>query len=254
MTDAVERARRDVVIANRILAAEGVLDAFGHVSARHPLDKNLFFMAQSVSPELVEIDDIMTFDAQGNPVDDRRHASVERFIHAGVYARRPDVNFVVHGHTDEVIPFSITDVALVPVINVAADITAHIPTWDIADEFGDNTNTLISSMAHGLSLAQTLADHRVVLMRGHGFTAASSSIVQLVRLCVYLPRNARIQLEAMRLGEFRPLKAGEIARLGEIDPDSPASQRSWRYWARKCGCESLLENAGAPGRPAFSAS
>jgi ribulose-5-phosphate 4-epimerase/fuculose-1-phosphate aldolase len=251
MVDAIERAKRNIVVANRILAAEGVLDAFGHVSARHPIDKNLFLMAQSVSPELVDIEDIMTFDAQGSPVDDRRHASIERFIHAGVYARRDDVMFVVHGHTDEVIPFSITDVALVPVINVAADISRHIPTWDIADEFGDDTNTLVSSMAHGLSLAETLADNRVVLMRGHGFTAASSSIVQLVRLCVYLPRNARIQMEAIRLGTLKPLKAGEIAKLSEMDPESPVAQRSWRYWARKCGCENLLDSDRPSGRTTF---
>lgn len=107
--DPVERARRDVVIANRILAQQRVLDAYGHVSIRHPLDPNKYLLARSLSPGIVDIDDIIEFHLDGTPTGpEKRPLYLERFIHGAVYEKRADVKAVLHSHADDLLPFSIS--------------------------------------------------------------------------------------------------------------------------------------------------
>ena len=99
---------RDLVIANRILAHEGVVDAYGHISVRHPERSDRFFLSGSRSPELVTLDDIIEYDLDCNPIDLRGRAQyTERPIHGGIYRKRPDVISVVHNHAYEVIPFTV---------------------------------------------------------------------------------------------------------------------------------------------------
>lgn len=236
----MERAIRDLVIANRILSNEDVVDAYGHVSIRHPLKPDRYLLSRSLSPESVTAEDIIEFTLDGNPVGDTRPPYLERFIHGAVYEARPEVKAVVHAHAEAVLPFSITRTPLCCVAHVASDIGAHVPVWDIADKFGDATNLLVVNMAQGRDMAKCLGDNTVVLMRGHGFSAAADSLFKVVRLCVYLPRNARILLEAMRLGEFKALSANEIKTRTGFDPNSPEMRRAWDYWAKRAGCEHLL--------------
>src|SRR3954464_9087702 len=201
----------ELVIANRILATEDVVDAYGHVSVRNPENPERFFLAHSKSPSLVEADDIVehTLDGQAHKPE-KRPPYLERFIHAAIYEARPDVIAVVHAHAEDVLPFTITKPALKPVIHSGAFIGAEVPVWDIADEFGDGTNLLVTNMAQGRGLAKGLAKNRVALMPGHGFAAAACSFIDVVRMSVYLPRNARVQFKAMQLAEPKPLSAGEI--------------------------------------------
>src|SRR5215475_7475723 len=204
----VDEALNELVIANRILANENVVDAYGHVSVRHPKNPERFFMAHMLAaPELVERADILEFGLNGEPVGDSRTPSVERFIHSAIYEARSDVQAVVHAHAEDSLPFGITDVPLRPVIHSGSFIGSHVPVWDIADNFGD-TNLLVSNMAQGRDLARRLGNNSVVLMRGHGFAAVARSIIDVVRLSVYLPRNARVQLAAMQMGKFKPLSDG----------------------------------------------
>src|SRR3954468_16568438 len=200
----------ELVVANRILANEDVVDAYGHVSVRNPENPERFFLAHSKSPSLVEADDIVehTLDGQAHKPE-KRPLYLERFIHAAIYEARPDVIAVVHAHAEDVLPFTITQPALKPVIHSGAFIGAQVPVWDIADEFGD-TNLLVTNMAQGRGLAKKLAKNRVALMRGHGLGAAARSLIDVVRMSVYLPRNARVQFKAMQLGDFKPLSEGEI--------------------------------------------
>ena len=242
----IERARRDLVIANRILAREDVLDAYGHVSLRHPDDPESFLQSRSKSPQL---DDLITFDLHGTPMGaDERPGYLERFIHAAVLDARPEVTCVVHGHTEALLPFCITDTPLVPVIHVAAEMGATVPVWDIRDRFGDETNLLVTNLEQGRDLASTLAGNSVCLMRGHGFVAAGTSLIRTISMVVYLARNARVLMAARQLGEVVALSAGEIAagsRTGPgetFDPDSPAVRRSWEYWADRAGCADLLDD------------
>jgi ribulose-5-phosphate 4-epimerase/fuculose-1-phosphate aldolase len=231
-----------LVIANRILAREGVVDAYGHVSMRHPHDPERYLLACSRSPELVEHADILEFTLDGAPVsDDARPLYLERFIHGAIYEARPDIHAVVHAHAEDVLPFTVTATPLRPVIHSGSFIGAHVPVWDIADRFGELTNLLVTNMAQGRDLARCLGGNSVALMRGHGF-AAAPSLIEVVRISVYLPRNARVLLAAMRLGgEVKGLSPGEIAaRAAGYRPYSAETWRAWEYWAKRAGCGHLL--------------
>ena len=230
------------MVANRILANEDVVDAYGHVSLRHPEDPKRFFLARSLAPELVEPGDIMEFDLEGNALGgDPRQPYLERFIHAAVYEARPDVMSVVHAHAEDVLPFGITAAPLRPVIHSGSFMGERVPVWDIRERFGD-TNLLVTNMAQGRDLTKTLSTHSVALMRGHGFVAAARSLIEVVRMSVYVPRNARVQLGAARLGgEVKALSPGEIAaRNAGYKPYSPETWRAWEYWATRAGCAHLL--------------
>jgi HCOMODA/2-hydroxy-3-carboxy-muconic semialdehyde decarboxylase len=241
--DAVERTLRDVVIANRILALNKVVDAYGHVSIRHPERLDRYFLSRSVSPAIVQIKDIIEFDLNGTPVDpeERRPLYIERFIHGGVYEKRRDVKAVLHSHADDLLPFSISrNTRLRPVTHNVGDMGHNVPVWDIADKFGDGTTLLVASMDQGRDLADCLDRNRLALMRGHGFVCVGRTINDLVRLSVYIPRNARVQLAAMQMGEYKVLSDGEIAARLKLDPEAPGMKRGWEYWAREAGCEELL--------------
>jgi ribulose-5-phosphate 4-epimerase/fuculose-1-phosphate aldolase len=240
MTD-LDRALADLVIANRILAHENVVDAYGHVSVRHPRNPKRYLLARSLSPEMVERGDIMEFDLEGNALaGDARQPYLERFIHGAVYEARAEVMAVVHAHAEDVLPFGITEVPLRPVIHSGSFMGGEVPVWDIRDKFGD-TNLLVTNMPQGRDLAARLADNNVALMRGHGFVAAARSLIEVVRMSVYVPRNARVQLAAMQLGALKALSPGEIAaRNAGYKPHSPETWRAWEYWATRAGCRDLL--------------
>jgi HCOMODA/2-hydroxy-3-carboxy-muconic semialdehyde decarboxylase len=238
----LDRAARDLVIANRVLANEGVLDAYGHVSVRHPDDPQRYLLSRSLGPEHVTLDDIIEFTLDGATVSDDRPPYLERFIHGAVYAARPEVTCVVHGHTEAVLPYTITCVPLRAVVHDASDIGSRIPLWDIREEFGDATDMLVRSPEMGESLARRLGDASVVLMRGHGFAAAGTSLTMTVRMCIYLGRNARVQTIAAAMGgEVVALTDGEVAARRAYDPDSPAMRRGWNAWAERAGCADLLD-------------
>ena len=241
----VERAVRDLVIANRILAKENVVDAYGHVSIRHPQRPDRYLLSRSLSPEFVTPDDIIEFTLDGEPVNDKRPPYLERFIHGAIYEARPDVHAAVHSHAEDTLPFGITRAPLCCVAHVASDMGTNVPVWDIADKFGDETNLLVVNMAQGRDMARVLGRDSVVLMRGHGFSAAADGLLKLVRLSVYLPRNARILLAAMRMGEFKALSEGEIKTRNNFRAGSPEMQRGWEFWAKRAGCGDML--AGGKG-------
>ncbi|MPZ73948.1 MAG: class II aldolase/adducin family protein [Nitriliruptorales bacterium] len=184
----------------------------------------------------------------GAPVSDSRPPYLERFIHGAVYATRPETTCVVHAHTEAVLPYTITDVSLRPVVHDASDIGSVIPRWDVRDEFGDATDMLVRSQEMGMSLARALGDKNVVLMRGHGFTAAGRSLTMTVRMCVYLGRNARVQTIAASMGEIVALTDGEIEARRAYDPDSPAMRRGWNAWAQRAGCGNLRNEQHRDGQ------
>jgi ribulose-5-phosphate 4-epimerase/fuculose-1-phosphate aldolase len=190
----------DIVVGSRILADFGVLDGFGHVSARDPANPTHFLMSRSLAPALVTSDDIMAFDLDGNAVDGRgRSVFLERFIHSEIYKARPDVMAVVHTHSPGVIPFTVSQVPLRPVYHNPSFLGAGAPVWDIRKEFGD-TDMLVRSSEIGKSLARTLGDKPVVLMRGHGDVTVGPSVKVAVFRAYYTDVNARLQSQALALG------------------------------------------------------
>ncbi len=248
MNSTIDMLIRDLVVANRILAREDVVDAYGHVSVRNPENPRHFFLSRSLAPELIEPADIVELGLDGQPVRDEKHPLyLERFIHAAILEARPEINAVVHAHAEDTLPFGIAQAtALRPVIHSGSFIGAHVPVWDIADKFGD-TNLLVTNMEQGRDLAKCLGASNVALMRGHGFASAARSLIEVVRISVYLPRNARALLRAKQLGgEVKYLSQGEIdARNRGYSPYSPETWRAWEYWANKAGCGHMLSKPAA---------
>ena len=219
----------DIVIGSRILADFGVLDGFGHVSARHPTNPNHFLMARSLAPALVTADDIMEFDLDGNAVDARgRSVFLERFIHGEIYKARPDVMSVVHTHSPGVIPFSVSKVPLRAMYHNPAFIAAGAPVWDIRKDFGE-TSMLVSDAAIGKSLAQALGDKSVVLMRGHGDVTVAPSVKMAVFRAYYTDVNAKLQAQAIALGgEVNYLTPGEGEKADKTN--FVVLDRIWNLW------------------------
>jgi HCOMODA/2-hydroxy-3-carboxy-muconic semialdehyde decarboxylase len=223
----------DLVAANRILYAQSVLDGFGHVSVRDDTNLGRFWLSRSMAPGLVTAADIMEFDLDSNPMDARgRGTYVERFIHGELYRRRPDVKAIVHSHSPAVIPFGVTGVPLRPIFHMSAFLGAGVPVFEIRETAGD-TDMLVRNASLGTALARCLDDKPAALMRGHGSVAVGASLPQAVFRAVYLEVNARLQAEAMRLGNINFLSAGE-AKLAAAGNDQHVL-RPWMLWKHEIG-------------------
>jgi ribulose-5-phosphate 4-epimerase/fuculose-1-phosphate aldolase len=232
--------RHDVALANRILAREGVVDAYGHVSRRHPDRPDRFLLSCSRSPELVVPSDLMEFRLDGEVADaaDQRKPYLERYIHAAIYEARPEVNSVVHNHSSAVLPFSVTGTPLRPLIHTAGLIGATIPLWDIRDRFGD-TNLLVANLEQGRDLARALGPNTLVLMRGHGCSVAAESLQEAVIAAVYAQLNATLQMNAAQLGEVKFLSDGEIRETGALVKVPNVQARVWEYLASRADQRNL---------------
>ena len=221
----------DLVLANHILSNEGVLDAFGHVSARHPT-ADRFLISRTRAPELVEAGDLQLLDLRGGRVSGNEQRSYEEVaIHAAVYRNRPDVGAVVHSHAPSVIPFGVTGVPLRPIYHMGSVIGHEIRVWDIATLFGE-TDLLVRDATQADSLVAALGPRTVVLMRGHGCVVAGADLRAAVFAAVYLERNAMLLAAALRLGEVRSLTAAETQRASEM-LRGRAGDRAWDYWVRR---------------------
>ena len=221
------RLVEDLVAANRILAREGVLDGWGHVSVR--LSRDRFLLSQAVPPALVKAEDLVEFGLDGKPIDGRaRDLYSERFIHAEIYRVRPDVNAVVHNHAPPLIAFGNTKVPLRPMYARSAFIGLGVPVFEIRDAAG-MTDMLIRSPALGRALAQTLADKPAVLMRGHGSTVVGPSIPRVVSRSIFLALNATLQQQAMALGAPVTYLDAEETRLVE-EREGHGLKRAWEAW------------------------
>ena len=228
---------RRLVAANRILANEGVVDAFGHISVRDPRNPKQFVLARSRSPALVELADLMEFGADGAPLDARgRTPYGERMIHAAVYEARPDVMSVVHHHAYAVLPFTVTPTPLKPVIHTASLIGAEIPVWDSRTKFGA-TDMLVRTLDQGRDLAKTLGLHTCALMRGHGAVVASGSIQAAVLTSVYMLVNANVEREALALGKPEALSAEEVRQSAATQLSPLALDRAWEYFCQRAGVD-----------------
>lgn len=225
----------DLVAANHILFHQGVLDAFGHVSVRHDKDPQRFLLACNMAPARVTTQDILEFTLDGDPIDARgRRAYLERFIHGEVYRTRPDVMAVVHSHSPAVVPFGVVKNArLRPICHMAGFLGNQVPVFEIREAGGDATDLLITDSRLGAALARSLGMHTVVLMRGHGDTVVAESLPKVVYRAVYTEINARMQLQAMQLGEVTYLTDGEGAQT--LKTVEGQAGRAWDLWKELAG-------------------
>jgi HCOMODA/2-hydroxy-3-carboxy-muconic semialdehyde decarboxylase len=224
----------ELVTANRILAREGVVDSFGHISVRHPDNPQRFFLSRARAPDCIEADDIMEFTLEGEPIEPRGRAPyLERFIHGGMYEARPDVHSVVHNHSPSVIPFGVTERPLRPLLHMCAHIGMKVSTWDSHDKFGD-TALLVEDVAMGRDLAKAMGSDRTILMRGHGATVVANSIKYAVFTSIYLEVNAKLQMQAMAIGDITYLTPGEVEKI--VARTGPYTlNRAWENWCRRAG-------------------
>jgi HCOMODA/2-hydroxy-3-carboxy-muconic semialdehyde decarboxylase len=256
VADRLSDIRYQVALANRMLSNEGVLDAFGHVSARHPTDPGRYLLSRSRSPAVIEPDDILELTLDSEPV---RPATVplyaERVIHGCIYQARPDVMAVCHHHAPAVMPFCIAGVPIMPVFHLGAAGGETVPFWSQRDEFGD-TNMLVVKPEEGRSLARALGPHAAVLMNNHGATVVGRDLRELVSRCIFMAQNAEHQLRASLLGEVTTLTAGEIRLASTLNALPNVTGRTWEYWTlrlqRSGGLPAVAEPAKAR-RPAASA-
>jgi ribulose-5-phosphate 4-epimerase/fuculose-1-phosphate aldolase len=222
----------DLVAANRILYNQNVVDGFGHVSVRHDKDPSRYLLARSMAPALVTTDDIMEFDLDSAPIDQRGRAIyLERFIHGEIYKLRPDVRAIVHSHSSAVIPFADTKVQLRPMNHIASFLGGGVPVFEIRDTAGPASNMLVSNPTLGHALAIVLGSHSVALMRGHGSVAAAQSIQHVVFRAIYTEVNARVESEALRLGEPTYLNDAEAAAATKTN--NALVDRPWELWKRQ---------------------
>jgi ribulose-5-phosphate 4-epimerase/fuculose-1-phosphate aldolase len=222
----------DLVAANHILANEGVLDALGHVSARHDRDPTRYLLSQSRAAELVEVDDLMKYDLDSSPVVSKdRPMYLERFIHGEIYKARPDVKAVVHSHAPSLIPFGVTGVVLRPVHQSGAFMGDGVPVFEIRDA-GGMTDLLVRNAPLGRALAQTLGKTHALLMRGHGAVVVGPSLPMVVRRSINFELNARLQAQALALGgPLTYLEPEEVRKI--MAREDAGLDRAWELWKRK---------------------
>ncbi len=228
----------ELVTANRILAREGIVDSFGHPSIRHPDRPDRFLLSRARAPDLIEAGDIMEFTLDGTPVNGGdKKPYLERFIHGSIFEARPDVNAVIHNHSPSVIPFGVTKKKLKPLHHMCGCMGHEVPVWDSQTSFGD-TSLLVSSVEMGRDLAKQLGNRPAALMRGHGCVVAAGDIREATYIAYYLEVNAKLQMQAMSMGEVTFLTAGEVDNI--IERTGPYSfNRAWENWCRRAGRKML---------------
>lgn len=223
----------DLVYANRILYDQGVVDGLGHVSVRNPQDPNSYLLSCNRAPGLVKREDIVCYDLDGqaiSPTSQRPY--LERFIHGEIFRERPDVMAVVHSHSPSVIPFGVTQISLRPIFHMAGFLGAGSAQFEIHDHAGDS-DMLIREPYLGAALAKSLGQHSCVLMRGHGSTVVGSSLYQVIYRAIYAEVNAKLQLQAMGLGDVKYLNETEAQLASDVNDGQ--IQRSWNLWKGRIG-------------------
>jgi ribulose-5-phosphate 4-epimerase/fuculose-1-phosphate aldolase len=237
--------REDLVLAYRILAAHGVVDAYGHVSLRAAKNPNRYLLARAMAPELVTADDILEFDLDSNPVKDVKAALyLERYIHGEIFKRRPNINAVVHNHSPSVIPFGVTTVPLRPLFNTGAFIGEGVPTFEIRD-FQDSGDLIIKTPHLGHALATTLGAKPAALMRGHGAVVVGESLMVAVVRSVYLELSAKLQMQATLIagpgGHVVYLDEREVAATSDRQVSAGTWKRTWDLWCIKARAQIEME-------------
>jgi len=246
MADRLAAIREELSLANRILAHEGIVDAFGHISVRHPTDPSRFLISRHRAPELVAPEDILEYTLDTEPVHPApagwRHYG-ERVIHGCIYQARADVMSVCHHHAPAMMPYAIARAAVVPVFHLGASMGLRVPFWDSRDDFG-STALVLTKPEEGHSLAKALGQGWTVLMGRHGATVAGTSIRQTVFRSIYSCKNAELQTQARLLGHVEALNAQEVELAAAYNLRPGPQERAWDYWAKRVQDAEAIVAAG----------
>ncbi|MGY6708251.1 MAG: class II aldolase/adducin family protein [Rhizobiaceae bacterium] len=220
----------EIVTATKILLHEGILDTFGHISARDPEDPSSFLLAQKLAPSLIKADDIQSFNLDGETTDNRP-SYLERYIHSEIYKARPDVNCVLHSHSPAVLPYCFTDQPLRPVTHMGAFLGEAVPVYEIRDKQGDETDLFGGSPAVCADIAESLGDYPVVLMARHGVVNVGGSVREVVFRAFYTEQNAAAQTAGLQIGNVKYLSPGEVKTAGKLV--GAQIDRGWDHWSER---------------------
>jgi HCOMODA/2-hydroxy-3-carboxy-muconic semialdehyde decarboxylase len=232
--DSDEARIADLVTASHMLANEGILDSFGHVSSRSIQNPERFFMPRAMAPALVTRADIVEVGLDCKPVaPNAPRLNGERYIHCQVYKARSDIQSVIHTHDGAVLPFGIAGVPLKPVIAQAGFLPAKTPLFEVRDaNASEPKRGMLVLNAHlGDALAKTLGSNPVVLMRGHGETVVGRSVREATVRTLYTRINAQAQAAAMALSP-------KITALNESELETNAAEnfdadRPWQNYLQR---------------------
>jgi ribulose-5-phosphate 4-epimerase/fuculose-1-phosphate aldolase len=229
----VDRATlENLAAASRILADQGVFDAAGHVSMRHPGHPQRFLMSRSLAPQMITADDIMEFDIDSNAIDARgRNGFIERYLHGEIFRARSDVMAIAHSHSPSTIAFGLSNMPMLAMYHNAAFLAAGVPVFDIRERFGA-TDIVISSAEKGAALAKVLADKPVALLRAHGMVATGPSLPVAVFRAIFTVTSAAIQHQALALGGPVAALDAEEGRLADV-VNVQTVGRAWDLWKKR---------------------
>jgi ribulose-5-phosphate 4-epimerase/fuculose-1-phosphate aldolase len=229
----IEMILDELVLANKILFSEKVVDAFGHVSVRDPDNPNQFLMARSIPPPFVTREDILVLDLDGNKVNNQPgEVSIERFMYTEIYRARPEVMAIAHSHAEEVLPFTVAGgMPLRALTHNGGLLRSGAPMFEIRNHVGGDSNMLVGDKKLGEAVAKALGSHTVVLMRGHGFAVVGGSLKEAVYHAVNTLISARVQLNAIHLGNVTYLSEGEAVATARIH--KTVLDRNWEVWKKR---------------------
>jgi ribulose-5-phosphate 4-epimerase/fuculose-1-phosphate aldolase len=258
---ALSKLHRQFITGSHILHNQNVLDAYGHLSFRHPTNPDIFIMSYYVAPANISSpDDLIAYHvADAEPVDPKSGKGyAERCIHSECYKRYAGVKSVIHSHSEAVTPYSFSGVPLRPVTHVSGFLSSELPIFEISEAYqeGEEPNLLVTNTHLGAAMAAKLGgkdgaempEHSMVLMRGHGFTVVAESITDAVVRAVYAQKNAVIQTTALLTnaasggspGSIRYLSKEEIAATSKVLKWS--AYRPWDLWVREVEANTLYVN------------
>ena len=220
----------ELATATKILLYEGILDTFGHISARDPEDPDYFFLAQKLAPSLITVDDIQRLNLDGETTDNRP-SYLERYIHSEIYKARPDVQCVLHSHSPAVLPYCFVDQPLRPVTHMGAFLGESVPVYDIRDKHGDETDLFGGSPSVCADIAESLGNQPVVLMARHGVVNVGSSVRQVVFRAFYLEQEAKAHTAGLQIGTIKYLSPGEVKAAGNLV--GAQIDRGWDHWSER---------------------
>jgi L-fuculose-phosphate aldolase len=218
--------RRDVATANRILERVGLSNAFGHASARIP-GTNTFLLPTRRSPGLAEADNLLVIDTEGRLVAGEGEPNSEFWIHARLYAARPDVGGIVHAHPPACVCLTQIGEPHRVVHNQGGIFAAGVPEYS---RIG-----LIRSRELGDLLAQAIGGGRAAMMRGHGITTAFGDVRAATVAACYLEESAAMQLRMLAAAggdasRIRAFTKEEAESLSDQITGNVA-RRAWEYFA-----------------------
>lgn len=261
-------ALRALITANHILHYHNVVDAYGHISIRHPSDSSVYIMCAYMPPALVSgPEDLIHYHiSDSSPVDPNAPKGYsERFIHGEIFKCYPSVNCVIHSHAEEVLPYVVTGVSLKAVYHMSGFLGRDgCPVFDIDPLYqeGEQRDMLVNNMRFGKALADKFAsdpsaedpEHTVVLMRRHGFTTVGRDIVTAVYRAIYTRINAEAQTKAMAIARHNPDGEGQFAFGDGFEPLTAEQEKGtkimneafqdkpWRLWVREVERSNLYDN------------